>query len=1223
MELKLLSRNEDFIRGLARRLIRDEHLAEDLFQETWLAAFRNPPQERRAERAWLSRVVRNLSSLFMRTEDRRRIREARVAEAEQLPPTDLILEREVEKLRVVRAVKALKEPYRSAIVYRFYENLPPREIARRLNVPVKTVKTRIHRALGLLRKELDHAHGSDGRGYLAALAPIAGLEAPVQAGLPFTALLKGVLAMSLKVKTGLTLAAAAVIVLGATFLLWESDTRLEPHSPELAVAENREVPIDTEQVSPGDPQEITREMIAPENERDEMPLSFREALGGFEGRVIHPDGTPAPDRKVELISLKALDFLTGARTDMENASCLESIETQSDENGIFRFAGIYPRGFFTLRVSPEKPDSVTRLVDAQPDPGDVVNLGDVMLEPGSLIRGHVTDESGKPLANARVRLAQVPPLIFAMGVQDVREGCAVLLKENPLSNDPCLIELPSDFFTLLKEAVACETLTATDGSFELEGAPEGPISLIADKAGYQGNWSTIVSPAPGHEKKVDPLKLYRGEPLTAKVQDSEGRPRSGVEVRIGPYWSEPGLGVLQPAVVSSSDGTVRTKGLPDNLPLCAAIRTRPEAPWTILESIDRDASILVFQTPPSFDITLTIKDQDGNAVEGARVRMRIKSMQNLLPDTKRDLSLKTTEPGIFKASDLESGFYEYHITAPGFALHADSLRLDDSSLEHEIVLETGLSARIRVIDETTRLPIDWAEVLVKMMGPGGDVSEEIAASRVSKTKGHAGSLRMKNEDWFLHPFTILRTRTDQTGWALFEEMGKSCYGIAASHPGYCSGCGFLDMNNESEVVIELSRGGVLEGSIVFENSGRVPPFTLCIEPRDTSGFPEADQPRFVHTDLSGKFTASRLQPGRWYVNVIQNLASLDTAHLFTEIEPYPLAGEGFGIREGETTYLTLPIMGARPVASSGITGTVRIDGKPLQGAFVNLSLGDEVFTELTDEAGMFVIGEVPPGKGKVQVRVPTVIGDHVGFEIVRELYVEPDLHHQELFEIVTGSVSGRLVVHPTGMPVSGAKIRARGESEASKTYFRLPDSRAITGADGRFEIRGIPTGRYSLDWDKSDLSGLTEEMKPLVENANSVSDTVDLVDAGIAGPITITLYPPGLVCGTVQLPASIEPGGMTLLVVREENEVIDPNVNTLSIETNGKIYNVKGGRYIPLDQKTKAFEIKDAAPGTFFATVIHLTEDQKRKMFKPIEFEIPEDGITDLVLHAIEDKKAG
>lgn len=169
-----LLQHAGFLRALARSLLLDEGHAEDVVQETWLAALRRPPPETGA-RGWLAAVTRNLALKRLRTETRARHRETASARADAQPATsDVVGKLELHRL-LVDAVHRLDEPYRAAIVHRYFEDLPPREIAGRLGIPVRAVETRLRRALGRLRDDLDAAHAGDRRAWslpLLALLPL-------------------------------------------------------------------------------------------------------------------------------------------------------------------------------------------------------------------------------------------------------------------------------------------------------------------------------------------------------------------------------------------------------------------------------------------------------------------------------------------------------------------------------------------------------------------------------------------------------------------------------------------------------------------------------------------------------------------------------------------------------------------------------------------------------------------------------------------------------------------------------------------------------------------------------------------------------------------------------------------------------------------------------------------------------------------------------------------
>lgn len=57
--------------------------------------------------------------------------------------------------RVQRALTELPEEQRSVLVLAYFEGLPLPEIGERLAIPVGTAKSRLSRALGKLREDLD------------------------------------------------------------------------------------------------------------------------------------------------------------------------------------------------------------------------------------------------------------------------------------------------------------------------------------------------------------------------------------------------------------------------------------------------------------------------------------------------------------------------------------------------------------------------------------------------------------------------------------------------------------------------------------------------------------------------------------------------------------------------------------------------------------------------------------------------------------------------------------------------------------------------------------------------------------------------------------------------------------------------------------------------------------------------------------------------------------
>jgi RNA polymerase sigma-70 factor (ECF subfamily) len=172
-----------WVRRLAGRLCYDDARADDVAQETLLAALRTGPRDAVRPRPWLAAVARSVVRRIRRTTERRDARERVAARPEALPATDEIVVRASLLRAVVDAVLALPEPYRTTILLRFFEELPPRRIAERQGEPVETVRTRSKRGLAMLREklaaELD-VEADDGR-RIRGLPALALLLEPVRA----------------------------------------------------------------------------------------------------------------------------------------------------------------------------------------------------------------------------------------------------------------------------------------------------------------------------------------------------------------------------------------------------------------------------------------------------------------------------------------------------------------------------------------------------------------------------------------------------------------------------------------------------------------------------------------------------------------------------------------------------------------------------------------------------------------------------------------------------------------------------------------------------------------------------------------------------------------------------------------------------------------------------------------------------------------------------------
>ena len=155
---------------LARSVVRDNSEAEDIVQEAYVSAFTHLDGFRGDSTlaTWLSRIV--INEAMGRLRKKRRAGDlGRLGGGEaqiiQFPlnasiddPERTMAQRQILQL-VERATDNLPDVYRTVFVARVIEGLSIEETAQLLGVRPETIKTRLHRARVLVRKELDQQIG--------------------------------------------------------------------------------------------------------------------------------------------------------------------------------------------------------------------------------------------------------------------------------------------------------------------------------------------------------------------------------------------------------------------------------------------------------------------------------------------------------------------------------------------------------------------------------------------------------------------------------------------------------------------------------------------------------------------------------------------------------------------------------------------------------------------------------------------------------------------------------------------------------------------------------------------------------------------------------------------------------------------------------------------------------------------------------------------------------
>lgn len=140
-------------------ILGNEADAGDALQEATIRAFRAFGQLKggaAAFPAWIRRILVNTCTQILR----KRMRVIPVERPEELQEEPVAPEVEIPLgSEVWEAVRSLDERYRAVVVLRFLNDMQLEDIATALDIPLGTVKSRLHTALKMLKSRLQTADG--------------------------------------------------------------------------------------------------------------------------------------------------------------------------------------------------------------------------------------------------------------------------------------------------------------------------------------------------------------------------------------------------------------------------------------------------------------------------------------------------------------------------------------------------------------------------------------------------------------------------------------------------------------------------------------------------------------------------------------------------------------------------------------------------------------------------------------------------------------------------------------------------------------------------------------------------------------------------------------------------------------------------------------------------------------------------------------------------------
>lgn len=653
-----------YVRRLARALVFDAHAAEDVEQETWLAAWGRAPDDPSAARNWLRSIVRNLAAKARRGAARRREHEGALRpERSAVATPDEVLEHEAARQRVVAALLALDEPYRAALIARYFDEQSPPQIAARLGAPLETVRTRLKRGLEKLRERLRRDAGGHASWGLA-LATALQLEAPQGvAGAPIEwGWWKELIVVNATKK--LIGAALALVLLGVSWWAVEGGAEPSRSAVELAAARSDEVRAATAATdAPTTPDASTaaRTATAVTTPEHTAAPTASSKLGSLAVKLTWSDGSPAAAVAVDLKRPAGVDERAPQRVG------------RSDEHGELVFDELAPG-----------------LAIVQPDRGgyELASIAagvrselTLQLPRGYDVEGVVLDAQRRPVADARILLWR---------------GMTPMLEMHEVA------------------------ISDERGRFQIRSIEQGTATLLCARArGFAPTRRNELAAAEGARLSVELVFPERAaSELRGRVVDERGEPVAGAQVLVGPQdsWApitEPDGSTSLPAVgeivTSDERGEFVAEGAPAE-PLDVRVRAAGFAP--LMRKVDpRSEPIVELVLERGARVSGVVRDASGATL--ARVQVSCGELY--------DFALRRTvsgDDGRFELRDLAAG--EAQLVADGGrrGRAQRTLRLSRAQdASWDPVLSLGLSLAGRIELDAGASADGWHAILERLESP--------------------------------------------------------------------------------------------------------------------------------------------------------------------------------------------------------------------------------------------------------------------------------------------------------------------------------------------------------------------------------------------------------------------------------------------------------------------------------------------------------------------------
>jgi hypothetical protein len=904
---------------------------------------------------------------------------------------------------------------------------------------------------------------------------------------------------------------------------------------------------------------------------------IQAGLTGFRGRVVTHAKAPVADCGVRIYR-GAMDSMLQVGTDIfaETPYVPQVVagETRTASDGTFVIGGVWPRAFYLLFAGIGTDAPTHQIVTRTPSPGEIVDLGDVVLTDAGILVGTVLDENGDPLPGALVRCADLPGALAGLfPLERFDPDGALLARDGGLPIK--VVEMPPWVKPLFDQLPIPTDLTDSDGRFRLVGVTPGSNMVATTQRGYLSDVKASVQVKAGQTKDVGKIKLKRGEELLGRVVDTAGKPIADAEILAGSTLSIGPIDLAQKLGRSDADGRFQGHGFAPGKVTVAARRGKGHT-WVLADPQPVIGEVTVV-LPALFGAVVSVALADGKPALEPRFRLLQGSAGNgaaemallgfVPPIDLRDRREALGE-GRWRITNLLAGSYTLVADAPGHAAGFATFTVQDADAAVELKLTPSQHYTVVVLGAEDK-PVRNAAI-------------------------YAQPTQRKLMDM---PLLCGRTGTD--GRLRIDSMQGEQLRVSADHPRW--GVVHGEVKVDEELVLRMQPPGTLTG-LLSENGKPAPAgqYTVTVERRRGANEPRGPietVPLMLTPGLDGTFVAKALQPGSYRVGVIRSLDALRSPG-----GVFALAQEMFVARDlpretvelaaGGTAEVRLET-GQKPIdgPTATLAGSLTIDGKVGVGHFVTAQAKDRRFSARTDQAGRFDLGTVPAGTLRVVV-MASAEGGFFGGPAANLWQTSLTLAQAEARElaitIATTSIAG-VCLRPDGSPAAGTYVQASGTiagvgKEQGQVRLGSP-----TDSQGRFSFAQVAEGKWTLE-----VRG-DEGQRGRIEN-------LEVVAGSPRDDIRIDLQQGMLVKGRVDLSTFGKDKPRWVWIGFYQRPKPGSNQEYGS--------HVDG---VGVDMDTGEFSTGDLEVGEYLIQ-IHANRENKQTSFRGGEVVVPAQGVQDLVL---------